>query len=159
MTEQQIFENNRYVKLAYDYCKELCSMTGETMPRVMDLNTRYISYVFEDGIVVKKLYKDSEFVGFVIFEKIPNDIPYMDWFIMESYVEPKYRRQGIMSKGVKDFISDHKIKTIGYVTLPQNNTADRYWRNFFIGLGFNVERKDEYFKQFDDCRGYIAKCD
>lgn len=153
--EQEILENNQYVKMAYDYCKELRSMTGEPLPNVIELHTQYISYIFDSRIVVKKLYKDNKFVGFVIFERV-EDEPFK-WYLMESYVMPEYRKQGIMADGVKDFCMEHKIKSLGYVTLNENNYADSYWKKILPKLGFKVDRNDRYFEQFENCRGYIAR--
>ena len=152
--ELEVLENNQYVNMAYDYCKELHSMTGEPLPSVIELHTQYISYIFDSRIVVKKLYKDCNFVGFVIFEKVENEP--VEWYLMESYVMPEYRKQGVMARGVYEFIIDHHVKTIGYVTLNENDYANAYWKKLFNEMQMKVERKDEYFIQFPNCRGYVA---
>ena len=160
LTPQEIKENNRYCEMAMDYVKELSAMNGDELPNPIDLNTKYISYIFDPNIVVKKLYKDSKFVGFIIFESLiwQTEYPPFEWYVMETYVKPEYRKQGLVSKALKDFTVDHSVKSYGYVVLNENDYADNFWKNRFKELGFKVERKDDYFKQFDGCKGYIAKC-
>ena len=158
---QTLIENNHYCDMAWNYCKELHAMTGEELPNKFDLCGKYIGYILDPTIVVKKIYKGSEFVGFVIFENVKaesetGNVPF-DWFIMESYVEDIFRQMGLMSKAVKEFCEDQKITSIGYVTLDANTYADNFWKHRFSEMGYNLERNDKLFPMFDDIKGYIAR--
>ena len=158
---QTLIENNHYCDMAWNYCKELHALTGEELPNKIELCSKYIGYMLDPNIVVKKIYKDSEFVGFIIFENVAAEsetgiVPF-DWFVMESYVMPEYRKQGLMGNALKEFCGDQKIKLIGYVTLNENDYADSFWKKRFSEMGFKVTRDDKLFPMFDDVRGYIAR--
>ena len=157
---QTLIENNHYCDMAWNYCKELYALTGEELPNKIELCSKYIGYMLDPNIIVKKIYKSGEFVGFIIFENIQQEgviNPPFDWFVMESYVMPEYRKQGLMGNALKEFCKDQKISNIGYVVLNENNYANRFWKHRFEEMGFSIERNDKIYTMFDGIKGYIAK--
>ena len=157
---QTLIENNHYCDMAWAYCQELHAMTGEELPDKIELCSKYIGYILDPNIVVKKIYKSGEFVGFIIFENIQQEgvvNPPFDWFIMESYIEPTHRKNGLMGKALTEFCKDQKISNIGYVVLNENKYADHFWKHRFEKMGFSIERNDKIYTMFDGVKGYVAK--
>lgn len=72
-------------------------------------------------------------VGYVIVEKkhsessLPDDI---DYFIVESYIRPEYRKRGFMTRAFVDYCYENRGKYLYYV-LNDNKGADKFWRLLF----------------------------
>lgn len=64
-----------------------------------------------------------------------------DYFIQETYIEPAYRRLGIMSKELRNYFETHKGK-YGLYIMPNNIKAKLFWTSTAEGL-HNV--RDDYY--------------
>lgn len=69
--------------------------------------------------------KDGNLIGFLIIS-FPNN-PDIDYFIEQTYIGRRYRRQGIMREAVERYIKDHAGR-YGLFILPKNMGAKNFWR-------------------------------
>ena len=153
-------DKSLYLSLVHAYAKELAEIEHNMPGNEFELNVMYISFLNTDNIECHKLINsDNDFVGFVLLESLKADstAPF-DCFIMESYVAPKSRKQGLLKNEVEKYIADNSIKSFGYVVLKHNHNADDYWKKFFSENGFEIERCNKTFpSKFKGCKCYIAR--
>ena len=153
-------DKSLYLSLVHEYAKELAEIEHDTPGNEFELNVMYIDFLNTDNIECYKLINsNNDFAGFVLLENLKADTtaPF-DCFIMESYVEPNSRKQGLLQNKLKDYISKKNINSFGYVVLKHNYNADGYWKKFFSENGFLVERNNKAFPpKFKGCKCYIAK--
>ena len=75
-------------------------------------------------------------VGFIIISNygdldIMGDYDYrFDYFILDSYIEPAYRRQGLMEKALRELL-DRKPGTYGLYILKKNEPALNLWKKLW----------------------------
>lgn len=73
-------------------------------------------------------------VGYVAIEKnnqdskLPDDV---DYFIIDSYIDPQYRHRGLMSKAMIDYCYHNRGKYLYYV-LSDNKIAIKFWQSLFM---------------------------
>lgn len=97
-------------------------------------------------------------VGFLIVGTPPNCHPDASYYIEEAYINPNYRRKGLMSKAVSDFVRNNK-GTYCLFILNKNDAAKAFWPKTFAKLGYepcylrDVGAGDQYCTQY----GYKAK--
>lgn len=80
--------------------------------------------------------KTGELAGFLIIGK--SDIekhPDADYGIAQAFVASKYRRQGLMSETVKDYIHRHP-GTYSLLVLKNNNYAKEFWKKVFLSENY-----------------------
>ena len=92
-------------------------------------------------------------VGFLILGYPPNCHPDADFYIEEAYIKPEYRRKGLMSGVVFNYIKTNP-GTYCLFILNRNTVAYSFWFSVFAKLGYlpcplkDVGAGDEYCKQF-----------
>ena len=75
-------------------------------------------------------------VGFILISNygdldIMGDYDYrFDYFILDSYIEPAYRRQGLMEKALRELL-DRKPGTYGLYILKKNEPALNLWKKLW----------------------------
>ena len=78
--------------------------------------------------------KEDKTIGFVIFSTVKNDHhPAADYGICQTYILPKYRRQGIVSKTVKSYLNSHP-GIISLDILKKNDKAKAFWKKLMYEL-------------------------
>ena len=75
-------------------------------------------------------------VGFLIVSREPNCHPDADFFIQESYIKPKFRKQGLMTATVSKFIKEHEGVYCLFI-LNNNVNAYQFWHNIFPKLNYH----------------------
>lgn len=96
-----------------DICITLLEYTQRSKE---DPNFEWIDVMSEEG----------EVIGFLIVIKNPEwDI---DYFIAQTYISQRFRRQGIMKKVVTDYLTNHKGK-YGLYILDKNYKAKTFWKS------------------------------
>ena len=66
----------------------------------------------------------------------PNCHPDADFFIQESYIKPKFRKQGLMTATVSKFIKEHEGVYCLFI-LNNNVNAYQFWHNIFPKLNYH----------------------
>lgn len=131
---------DKRAEMYLEYKQELCAITDK-IPTNKDDRNYLKSYKFiaehpevvewvpiysedghEAGFVLISLYGDLDEVG---------DYDYrFDYFILDSYVEPAYRRQGLMKNMLKSILSE-RTGTFGVYILNKNEPALELWKNLW----------------------------
>lgn len=75
------------------------------------------------------IYHGVEIVGFILLTNGPHCPVAYDWFVMECYVDPKYRRKHLMKNAMQKVIQSHP-GTFGMFILSKNKVAADFWNNF-----------------------------
>lgn len=76
-----------------------------------------------------------DIIGFWILGQNGNCHPDADYFIAETYIRPEYRREGIMSDRISDWIKTYGGKFCLFV-LSKNEVAKKFWENVFDRCGY-----------------------
>lgn len=96
---------------------------------------------------------DGVLVGFLIVGTKNNCHPDADYYIQEAYILPGWRRKGIMSSAVGNFVRRHEGVYCLFV-LKKNEVAKSFWRKVFSELGYveallrDVGAGDEFCTQY-----------
>lgn len=95
----------------------------------------YIDWLvhFEEANIYM-LYKDSVQCGFLITGFGTNCCDGCDLFIMEFYIVPEFRKQGLGTAAMKNFISEHPGRYCLKVH-KNNEIAQSFWSNLQNGIG------------------------
>ncbi len=91
--------------------------------------------------------KDGKIVGFLIMSTAPDCHPQTDYFLNQTFVLPEYRKQGLMSTTLKQFISEHPGKKYSIIIHRKNKWARTFWQAFFLTIGYttmSLSRWDGY---------------
>lgn len=121
--------------LYIDYDKELCSLPG----MIFD-EKRTRSYA--TGMVLRKdmdwnlIVKEGEAIGFLIIKANENGY---DYYVVDTYIKPEYRNQGIMTSHVLKTFEGFRGKTIGLTIIQNNYLGMSFWRSIFKKLGYIPE--------------------
>ena len=99
------------------------------------------SYLSDPGCIWIDLAPPGELAiaGFLVVGKHGTEHchPEADWFVCQSYVRPRYRRQGIMGRAVGGFVDAH-AGTYALHVLRRNTAAQAFWATTFLGLGYTM---------------------
>lgn len=99
-----------------------------------------------------KIERDGEIIGFVIINNSPDFNDNIDVYIEDVYIEPEYRRRGIVTGVVKQVLEKYKGKYIGLSVINTNQVARLFWLSIFSSLNIlpetaiNEHLTDMYFK-------------
>ena len=119
------------LELFSDCLDYLDSLTGEhsspNKKKTYYYSTRNNPYAKWIDIVDSDLNKP---VGFLVIGTDPNCHPDADYYIQEAYISPEYRRKGLMSKAVSDFIKEHE-GTYCLFIIDNNEIALKFWSAVF----------------------------
>ena len=78
----------------------------------------------------------DKLAGFLIIGKSPEEKHFQtERSIAQAYILPKYRRRGLMTKAVKDYVSRHRT-TYSLLVLKKNTYAAAFWENLFGKMGY-----------------------
>ena len=75
------------------------------------------------------IYHGVECVGFVLLTNGSHCPPGYDWFVMECFVEEKYRKQHLMTQALDKIIEAHH-GSFGLFILSRNVVAASFWKNY-----------------------------
>lgn len=100
-----------------------------------------------------------DIIGFWILGKNGNCHPDADYFIAEAYIKPEYRREGIMSDRISDWIEKHR-KTgnrngkFCLFVLSKNEVAKKFWKHVFDRCGYEPYKLSDI---ADDLNGHLIQ--
>ena len=69
-------------------------------------------------------------IGFLIIGQYPECHPDADYYIVDTYINPEYRRQHIMTEVLLDYIQTYGGKYCLFIT-SRNNIAKSFWDSIF----------------------------
>lgn len=72
------------------------------------------------------IYAGMECVGFILLANGPHCPVNYDWFIMECYIAPEFRRRNLMTDALNKLFSSHH-GTFGLFILSANIVASIFW--------------------------------
>lgn len=124
----------RFIEMYTDYCKELGQYFTATRPMFLsEMKDTAIEYLNDPFSVI--VYAEDR-AGFMIISKPGGDChPTADFTISQLYIRPAFRRRGIASKLVLDFVSAHPgIYTLD--VLDKNSTAKSFWTKTILVNGW-----------------------
>lgn len=150
-----ISDNVKRLKLWSKYVQELDDISGaRTTPlyqilenfdrTVKDPDTQWIDICSPS---------DGSLAGFFVVGTKTNCHPDADYYIQEAYVIPKYRRNGLMSSTVKEFVGSHEGIYCLFI-INGNEIAKSFWGKVFFELGYEeihlreVGAGDDLFTQY-----------
>ena len=100
-----------------------------------------------------------DIIGFWILGKNGNCHPDADYFIAEAYIKPEYRREGIMSDRISDWIKKYR-KTgnrngkFCLFVLSKNEVAKKFWKHVFDRCGYKPYKLSDI---ADDLNGHLIQ--
>lgn len=94
-----------------------------------------------------------DIIGFWILGQNGNCHPDADYFIAETYIRPEYRREGIMSDRISDWIKTYGGKFCLFV-LSKNEVAKKFWENVFDRCGYEPYELSDV---ADDMNGHLIQ--
>lgn len=94
-----------------------------------------------------------DIIGFWILGQNRNCHPDADYFIAETYIRPEYRREGIMSDRISDWIKTYGGKFCLFV-LSKNEVAKKFWKNVFDRCGYEPYELSDV---ADDMNGHLIR--
>lgn len=121
--------------LYIDYNRELCSLPG------MILDEKRISS-YATGMILRTdidwnlIVKEGEAIGFLMIKANENGY---DYYVVDTYLKPKYRKQGIMTSHVLKTFEGFRGKTIGLTIIQSNFLGISFWQSIFKKLGYIPE--------------------
>lgn len=122
------------IRLYEDYIKELSTFEPELTKYSSEQIVGWAEDYMAKAIWVD-IYKTADIVGFfIIGTSADNCHPDCDYYISQAYLDPAYRKQGLMTSTAVDFIDEHQ-GLYGYDVLKDNQYADFYWKKMFKSVG------------------------
>lgn len=94
-----------------------------------------------------------DIIGFWILGQNGSCHPDADYFIAETYIRPEYRREGIMSDRISDWIKTYGGKFCLFV-LSKNEVAKKFWKNVFDRCGYEPYELSDV---ADDMNGHLIQ--
>lgn len=79
--------------------------------------------------------ENGEIVGFLIIGQNTNCHPDADFFIDQAYILPKFRKRGLMTKAISEFIEENRGRFCLFI-IDNNTYARSFWFKTFAGLGY-----------------------
>lgn len=122
-----------------EYKQELCAI-DDIIPTEKDDRSYLANYYWmaEHPEVIEWLpiMNAGEEAGFIVISNYGNldllgDYDYrFDYFILDCYIEPEYRRQGLMEKSLRNLL-EQKPGTYGLYILDKNEPALNLWKKLW----------------------------
>lgn len=124
-----------------DYLLELQKIEGLTYMNDAQILDNFVKIRSGKTGFWKDVYPDQsrqdkyDMIGFWVLGAKGNCHPDADYFIAESYIKPEYRREGIMSDRISDWIKTYGGMFCLFV-LNNNEIAKKFWNKLFDDLGY-----------------------
>lgn len=130
--EEPWFIMHRRFKLFLDYKHELSKMQGDEDMIPISVRSADFKYIMgNDEFDWVPISEGGMDIGFIIVSKGSVAAKHgVDYYIEESYIEKEYRKQGRMTKAVKEYLAEHKGK-YGFVMMKVNNVSHAFWGSIF----------------------------
>lgn len=93
-----------------------------------NINMRWI-YIYPDSHKTNES-KYTIPIGFLVIGEYPECHPDADYYIVDAYIQPEYRRQNIMSEVLLDYIKTYGGKYCLFIA-SKNNIAKSFWNSIF----------------------------
>ena len=115
-----------------DYCLELNQFYPESKHMTSaEAIENFYEYCRDDRTKWINLFWEQKLVGFVVFLKFENEI-----HVAEVYVKPEYRKRGLVTDTILDYISRHDT-LYSAVILEKNEYAKQFWTKLFTKAGYH----------------------
>ena len=139
-----------------DYLLELQETEGLTYMNDAQILDNFIKIRSNTTEYWRDVYPDQsrrekqDIIGFWVLGANGNCHPDADYFIAEAYIKPEYRREGIMSDRISDWIKTYGGKFCLFV-LSKNEIAKKFWNKLFADLDYEeCELRDVGVYSMDD---------
>ena len=125
--------------LLKDYLNEL--QTTYDIPPLSEVmeNDAYHEYMLQqkDNMEWIDIYANdgNKPIGFVMIASEPCYHPDVDYYIAEAYISPEFRRQGLMTTTVSEFINAHD-GIYSLFVIKDNLKANSFWTRLFVNHGY-----------------------
>lgn len=96
-------------------------------------------YISGSDCTWRNIFDDDtqEMVGFLIIGKMGDEKhPESDYSIAQAYVKPEYRKRGLMTRAVNEYITKH-TGIYSLLVLRNNKKAASFWKNTFENAGYH----------------------
>lgn len=121
--------------LYIDYSRELCSLPGMILDEKR-ISSYATSMILRTDIDWNLIVKEGEAIGFLMIKANENGY---DYYVVDTYLKPKYRKQGIMTSHVLKTFEGFRGKTIGLTIIQSNFLGISFWQSIFKKLGYIPE--------------------
>lgn len=130
------------------YCEELNQITGKEIWPEEDREAAFLDYINEPFEWFDIAAKNGRLIGFVVMAKAPNCHPDADRFIVQTYITPKYRKQGYMRAFWHSYIekTHHRFCML---ILRQNASAKAFWKHLFDSEDYTALNLSEGYAHID----------
>ena len=118
------------------YENELDMINGEPVNDVPIIDLFCTLYTLKDTDWIDIKVEDGR-VGFLVIGYGNNTHPDADYYIQEAFVMNGYRKRGLMSRALSDYMKDHEGCYVYYV-LRKNMEAKYFWNSFFKKAGYHI---------------------
>ena len=122
MTRDKLYE--LYIRELSLYSEALRGYTNE------DIARQYETVSHFDDLTWIDIYDGLEKVGFILITDFDHCPPNYGYYVMETYIHPKYRKKGLVTKTLLAFIENHP-SSYGLHILKGNIDAISFWTKFF----------------------------
>lgn len=116
--------------LYIDYDSELCQLPGMIYDK-QRISSWATGMVLRNDIKWNVIANEGEAIGFLITD---SNEEVADVYVVDTYILPEYRRQGLMSAHVLKTFEEYKGKTIGLSVIQSNYSGMKFWRSIFKAL-------------------------
>lgn len=127
---RQVEEPSRVV-LYKNYTNEIFSIIGCNKRFTLEDSKNEIELINKNKDVQwNDIWHNGELSGFVIVGKGSACHPNADYFIIQTYIVPKFRRQGIGKQFMLEYIKNHPgVYCLDII--DRNDIAHKFWSNVF----------------------------
>ena len=126
---------NKLVDLFIKYKHELWEYTGQHFSDE-EVADWFADYSADNSVKIIPICKFGNPIGFVVIQDI-------DWkvnkYIVDCYIEPEYRRQGIMTAHLDTILASEIGNNVCMYVIKNNEPAVEFWRKFFEDHGYKVK--------------------
>lgn len=139
-----------FLSMYADYCKELDTFRSES--RSVDLQEVTRLYLKCPELNCRLIVLSGKKIGFVVTQYVlfENGAHAPAHFIVEFYVVPEHRRQGIGTEAVRELLRGMEGEDLFLYVLHGNAPAKAFWRSALANAGCTPIDRPELCSQ-DDC--------
>ena len=159
MVDQSNSGENIRFNMFKDYIRELHGIEGLREMTDAEILDQYIKIRSGINEAWADIYQeesprtDADLIGFWVHGINGNCHPDADEFIAEAYIRPEYRREGIMSETISNWIKTYGGK-ICLFALSKNEVAKKFWLSLFEKIGYEPYQLS---KVADDMDGHLIQ--
>lgn len=135
-------------ELYQEYCRELDLY--RSIPIVADDSTVDIwcdDYINDPNCTWRNIFdkESGDLVGFLIIGKNGSEKhPDADYGIAQAYVKPEFRKIGLMTSAVHEYLEKHN-GIYSLLVIKNNEYALKFWSKLFAGADYKTCNLDERF--------------